>query len=296
MGTALSIAGYPEAAGMVLRIVERQSETESPELLYAEAHLQNNPGDESATRSEGLKVSAEADAAISPDALTELVRSEIRARRPMTRETVDLLGSYLHQYRGTAHEAGLRDALVLAYARSKDFDSAWALLKVTEARQPDDRTWEGVFDALLELGTDFEFLRYGTLLADRAGQLPPLVAQAAARRFLQMGFPDLAQTYVALPVDGPAERSRRLLQAEIAFEQGNVLTAKAGLLGLSGADADALMARIQQGEEAPLPSQMAQPVIGADISLAQGHSVLQQSQSLRGRLEKLLAETEIPNR
>ena len=292
LATALSKTGYSDAAGMVLRIVERATETESPELLYAEAQVEHQQ-DPAAGRAAGLKTSAEADAVISPDALVELVNSEIRAGRAMAGETINLLESYLHQYRGTKHEPELRDALILAYAGSGDFDNAWKALKVREARHPDAGTWQGVFDALLEVGTDFEFLRYGTLLADRADRLQPSVAQAAARRFLKMGFPDLAQLYVATPMEGAAERERRILQAEIAFQQGNVLTAKAGLLGLSGEDVDALMARMRQGDSTPL-KQINKPLIApSEVSLAQGHSELQQSQTLRERLEKLLAETEI---
>ncbi|MEZ5673972.1 MAG: hypothetical protein R3D81_01615 [Thalassovita sp.] len=290
LATALSKTGYSDAAGMVLRIVERATETESPELLYAEAQVEHQQ-DPATGRAAGLKTSAEAGCAFLMLWWNWAKQNPCRARDGCETTTVGVLAR--HQYRGTKHEPELRDALILAYAGSGDFDNAWKALKVREARHPDAGTWQGVFDALLEVGTDFEFLRYGTLLADRADRLEPSVEQAAARRFLKMGFPDLAQLYVATPMEGAAERERRILQAEIAFQQGNVLTAKAGLLGLSGEDVDALMARMRQGDSAPLQQMNKPPVAPPEVSLAQGHSELQQSQTLRERLEKLLAETEI---
>ena len=275
---------------MVLRIVERQSETDSPEITYVEAQF-HSEDDETINR---LKIPAEADVEISPEALIRLVEAEVHAGRAVLYETVDLVASYVHQYRDTEREAELQDALVLAYSYSSQFENAWKLLTDLENKRPGGQAWKAFFDALQMHGTDFEFLRYGALLSDRSAQLSSLQAQKAAKRFLQMGFPDLAQAYVQAPSNGEAEHDRRMMLAQIALEQGKVLTAKAELLGVSGKDAAALMARIRARETLPESEAnvIAEPL--SNVSLAQGHAALQQSEALRDRLVQLLSETEMP--
>lgn len=293
LAAALAKSGFSEDAGMVLRIMERQSEVDNPEAIYVESQLQTEDHENNQV-TKRLKISAEADAEISPEALIRLVESEIHEGRPVLNETVDLVASYVHQYRDTDQEAELQDALVLAYSHSDQLENAWLLLTELESQRPEAQAWKAFFDALQTRGTDFEFLRYGALLSDRSDQLTPVAAQKAAKRFLQMGFPDLAQVYMQAPRNGAAEHDRRMMLAQIAFDQGNLLTAKAELLGVSGEDVDALMAQIRSKEAAPKPETNAVADPLSNVSLAQGHAALQQSQILRDRLAQLLSETEMP--
>lgn len=294
LGQVLIAYGKEEAAHTILRIVNRRTAPLTAEIAHLDAQLRAESGDMVRAK-EKLEETVRADAPISPIALAELVEGEVRLGRALSSETVDLLASYYQQHRRDKLAPRLLTSLILANALASQFDESWSLLE----NAPDEiRTSDVVKSdfalALAEHGSDLDVLRYGAILARRAGKLTDQANLALAKRLNATGFPDLARQFLVAPFQGGDERERKLFLAQIAFEQENFLAAKAYLLGLVDPMADALNAEILTAEAALRPAEEVKAAVSAH-TLGSYKISASSSKDLRENLRARLQELSLEN-
>lgn len=285
----LEMGAYEEAQ-LVLRSAERQHENPSADFNFAKAQADLHEGDaEGAVLS--LTASSEADAPISPSALVELIDTEIALGREISTETMALLEGYAQLYREDAIASHLIRALTSARISAGQFHEAWSMVNaiaIGDAQRVP--ALEEFLSSLVRAGSDLDFLRYGGALKTHAADFQAETTTQVAERFLAMGFPDLAASFLTQGRDGANHQERRLLLAEIAFKKGNLIGAKAELLGLRSEQAEQLLAKITEAERAHSVTEIPQaPAAGLPVTLARGHEALSSSQELRTRLEDLLS-------
>ncbi|MBA84227.1 MAG: hypothetical protein CML69_05745 [Rhodobacteraceae bacterium] len=283
-----------EEADFILGNVARQQMRETAEYHFANAKSHLHEGNAPKATAE-FSATVQSEAPISAEALIQLILTELDAKRPVSDETLELLIGYAYQYRDEEIAQRLNRTLFSAQLAAGHFADAWTLRETFDPDKAPTINVETEFlTALVEAAPDFEFMRYSTSLADQADGLPPGLSLSVARRFLDLGFPDMASKYLNR-VSGPSvQRDRRLLQAEILLATGNHLAAKAELLGLRGEDVDQLLTRARSAEppnrQFPAPPEKP-PLRQAPSTLAEGHDALNKSRELRSRLEEILAQT-----
>lgn len=239
-------AGHHETAQNLLRIVERNISSVTPDAGLARAEISG--GDETDIDT-GLERVIESNSAASAEALLALIDRRLRSDRPISREIAQLAGAFAHEYRDAPLGTDLAKAHARALAGSGAFDKAYAEFDRTKERLDSQAQLELRSDLLVLLesrGDDPAFLRHvlggrGKPLAD----LPPAVGNAVARRLLELGFHEDAARYagVSIPENGAETRARKLLRARISLALGQAHEAEIELIGLTGRDAKALRGR-----------------------------------------------------
>jgi hypothetical protein len=296
LGAALLDQGYVDAAETVMRIVKRRTSPVVAGMDHLDAQLLARSGD-MASAQEKLAKSVQSDPPIAPVALAELIESEIKLGRKISAETVDLLASYYQQHRRNEIAPRLLTVLILANALSGQFKESWSLL---ESAHEDIRTSKeirsGFTKALAEHGTDLDVMHYATILSRRGTKLTADANQALAERLQQVGFLDLARSFLLTPEQGADEHDRKLLLARFALIENEHLAAKAHLLGLTGPEVEVLLNQIASSERAnvvEVPAQTA-AIKAEETSLSRSKESLLSSQSLReqlaARLDRLAVE------
>jgi len=134
---------------------------------------------------------------------------------------------------------------VAALAASGAFHQAFDELRRVQSSEPEAFVGleNDVMSRLAQKGDDLEFLQYA--LPQVPGAVPnlePAVDNAIAARFLALGFSDAARHHLQGPARGTAQRDRQILRARVALHEGRPRQAEVELLGLAGADANALRA------------------------------------------------------
>lgn len=241
-------AGDPETSQAVLRVIDRGGEGASPRKMLVEGKMAIDQGALAEGREtlEGAIGNADETA---PEALIALVDDSLRRGMPVPPETAELLGAYVLQYRQSALATDLMRAEILARAGAGQFDAAFGLWAT---RRNDDRFAPAaaeirnqIIDVLLTSGVDADVLRIGLgVIQEEAKNLSQANALDLAARFLDMGFPDLADQFVEAAPDRNATVSR-LLRARVALSMGQPRRAEAELLGIASKEADALRAEAQ---------------------------------------------------
>lgn len=289
LSQALLDMGASEEARLILRAAGRQHESPTADYRFVEAQAELHDGNIHRALP-SLTASATADAPISPEALVGLIETEIALGRAISIETMELLEGYAQLYREDTVAPKLIKALTSARMSAGQFQEAWQMVNALPTGDKQVHAFEEFVLALLRVGSDLEFLRYGTALKPHSTDFQSSTAIKVAERFLAMGFPDLAASFLIEGGDGSNQQERRLLQAEIAFRKGNLIGAKAELLGLRDERASQLLARIEAaGRAHPAPEYPNSTTADLPVTLARGHEALSGSQELRGRLEELLS-------
>lgn len=283
-----------EEADFILGNVARQQVQETAEYRFANAKSYLHEGSTVKAASE-FSATVQSEAPISAEALIQLILTELEEKRPVSDETLGLLVSYTYQYQDEEIAIRLNQTLYSVRLAAGHFAEAWAMLDASNFSQEGLKQAATTFlKALVENAPDFEFMRYGTTLADSGDEFPPRLSLAVARRFLNLGFTELASRYLKRATSPTEQRSRRLLQAEILLATGNHLAAKAELLGLRGEDVNHLLAQIRATEQPDVQtSDNTEPARPTQVrtSLAHGHQAVHKSRELRSRLEEILTQT-----
>ncbi len=182
--------------------------------------------------------------AASPQALTELVDLHFDQSLVPSEDLVSLVTAYAVEHRRTAYGPDLRRASALARVLSGDFDVGFAQVNEIKSRDGAEQAAmvrNELVSVLLQANDDFEVVR-ATVLHDLSSSLPPDLQFAMAERLLNAGFVDLAKNSMASGADIISPETR-ILRARLALENGLPKRAQAELLGLKGADVQALRAR-----------------------------------------------------
>ncbi|MEZ5715419.1 MAG: hypothetical protein R3D85_09740 [Paracoccaceae bacterium] len=244
----LIAAHQPDLAARILRIVERGLEKPTADFEMADAGLSLAEGDiPAAERSLDNVVGSNTE--LSPKALIALIDTRLENHLPIDLETADLAGAYAHEYRKDALGAELKRVHILALAEAGAYDTAFAEL-AHFVRDHDAETNRMVrshaMAALTRNADDVAFLKYALDVHDPDRlTLAPASGNAVANRLISLGFPHEAEPYLATAAGEAEGRTRQLLRARAALDQGKPRRAEDMLFGITGPEADLIRAEAQ---------------------------------------------------
>ncbi|MBY6135537.1 hypothetical protein KUV61_06845 [Nocardioides marinus] len=237
--------GDHHVAEAILRAVDRTGVEDVPEINLAEAAIAELEGDTEKVAEELTSEVAERTGS-APTALIELVALSVKERKALSPDVPDLVASYELENRDTELGADLRLAQVSSLALMGQFHDAFEELDdLTERDGPAARVAaiEPLMLLLTERADDVTFLQYALVFSGQAtaGEAAPVAADVA-RRLLDLGFAEQAQTMLNKLSLEPEDERRRLMMAEAALELGKPHRALVELMGLEGTEANRLRA------------------------------------------------------
>ncbi|MCH2093586.1 MAG: hypothetical protein MK160_00545 [Rhodobacteraceae bacterium] len=239
----LSKWGFKPAAQAILTRMSRMSEEFAPELeLSAAALLSKNQKQDQAQLI--LKELARHSDGVSAEALNALIAGGFDPDPEVDADLIALATAHATERRNTSSAQDAMFTDLISALRANEFERAF------QGIQDNNVQSEKVLnEALLRVSQDADparFLRHIELWRQDNGPKPaPKAAAAAARRLLDLGFPELAIQIVATSDADPEERELKLLLAEAHLALGAPEEAELALIGLSGQSADALRSRIR---------------------------------------------------
>ncbi|MCD9147111.1 hypothetical protein [Pseudophaeobacter flagellatus] len=232
-------------AEAILRSVGRTGMEHVPELNLAEAAIAELEGDTNVV-AEKLTDEVAGRTESAPTALIDLITLSYNERKALSPDVPELIASYELESRDTELGAALRQAGVMALALTGQFPQAFdEMQNVTRRDGPAARVdvIEPLMTLLTERADDVTFLQYALVFAGRAtaAEAAP-VAEIMARRLLDLGFAEQAQSLLQKLALEPENKDRRLMMAETALALGKPHNALVELMGLDGSAANRMRA------------------------------------------------------
>lgn len=246
MSTLFADAGDHHVAKAALRAVDRTGVENVPDRNMAEAAIAELEGNtEEEVRSLTQEVAQQSEN--TPRALIDLINLTYRERRAISPDVPDLTASYELENRETALGADLREAEVKALAMAGRFDEAFmraARLEIRDGQVARNRVNDPLMTLLTENSDDVTFLKYALVFADEAGAARAgQVGEMVARRLLDLGFPEQAETLLRKMSLEPSNETRRMMAAEAHLAMEQPQRALVELMGLEGQQADRMRAQ-----------------------------------------------------
>ena len=246
MSAMFAEAGNHHVAEAILRAVTRTGIDTVPEINLAEAAIAELEGDLDQV-AEHLTDEIATRAAGAPDALIDLIELSYQERKALSPDVPELAASYELESRDTELGARLRSAEVVALALMGRFPQAFdELEEVADHDGPSARaqTLVPLMTLLTERADDVTFLKYGLVFSktSSSNEATP-VADVMARRLLNLGFAEQAQSLLKKLALEPDNVERRLMTAEIALALDKPHNALVELMGLDGSEANRLRAK-----------------------------------------------------
>ncbi|MEM9717300.1 MAG: hypothetical protein AAF826_12365 [Pseudomonadota bacterium] len=240
VGKKLQRAGYVRAADHVARALIRNADTKTAAARYLHAES----GSRSSDADLGGVVADNAEPA--PSALLTLIEKRLETGQSISKEMAILAGAYAMEKRHTPIGLDLSRAYLLSLASSGNYsDSFTEFNRLKEAGPaPTSNTLSEMFALLTKRAPNPAFLAQA-LVADPATRfsLDDEVGNGVAKRLITLGFPKVADRFVASMAKGDAERARKLLRAEIALQENLPRKAELELIGEEGKNVMQLLAR-----------------------------------------------------
>lgn len=238
-------SGELHIAEAILRSVGRTGMDHVPELNLAEAAIAELEGDTEVV-AEKLTDEVAGRTESAPTALIDLITLSYKERKALSPDVPELIASYELESRETELGGALRQAGVIAMALTGQFPQAFdELQNVTHRDGPAARVdvIEPLMTLLTERADDVTFLQYALVFAGRAtaAEAAP-VAEIMARRLLDLGFAEQAQSLLQKLALEPENKDRRLMMAETALALGKPHSALVELMGLDGSAANRMRA------------------------------------------------------
>ena len=246
-------AGDRETADDVLNILDRNDTTVTAdaELVAAEIHRAEGKPVDAVETMEGV---VEANSVPSAEALIRLIDTSVEAGLDVSFEQALLAGSYAQQHRGETLEPELARVYLVGLSASGAFEQAYeehARLAQSLTSETSSAVNRAMLHQLTERADDINFLKFALShhMKD-IGDLTPRIANGAAQRLVDIGFPDQARAFLTTNALGESAREQRLLRARIALTGNRPRDAEKELLGLESTEADRLraLARSQIGD------------------------------------------------
>ncbi|MEB8387672.1 hypothetical protein OO012_10560 [Rhodobacteraceae bacterium KMM 6894] len=239
-------AGQSTSAERTFRIIDRIPAKPTSDQMLAAAEIEIAMGDPMPSDA-SLETVVNANTTTSAEALVRRIDSRLKVGGGVPQSMANLAGAYAQEQEGTRNGQELARVFIEATAAAGSFDAAFAEMKRLFSKMPVEKQ-RHVVNTVLELlvneADELTFLRYADQFSNLAEVgLPPRLGNKLARRFLNVGFPDLAQPYLRTPASGSDLQNRRLLRAEVDLENGAPHQALVDLLGLDGKDANILRAK-----------------------------------------------------
>ncbi|NIZ15688.1 hypothetical protein, partial [Phaeobacter sp. HF9A] len=245
MSTLFAKAGDTHVAKTAMRAVNRTGVEHVPDRNLAEAAIAELEGDTEAVVRNLTEEVAEQNKN-TPLALIELIQLSYDERRALSPDVPDLTASYELEARDTPLGAELRQAQVTALALAGRFDEAFmrfAMLANRDGQAAKTEANAPLMTLLTENADDVTFLKYALIFTGEAGAAQAgQVGDIVARRLLDLGFPEQAETLLAKMSLEPANRDRRMMTAEAHLAMDQPQRALVELMGLEGRQADRMRA------------------------------------------------------
>ncbi|WP_395542534.1 hypothetical protein [Neotabrizicola sp. sgz301269] len=238
-------AGQDETARQIRDAILRAPGAAGAEVALMDARFDLATGDGKAATTIAQDVAKDAGPQ-SPEALVTLVEAALKSGSALPENLPATLRAFLGDAQGTALEAPLHRAILLASALQADFAAAFAELPASPDSAAD--LW-----ALAASGADDNLFLAQAISAAAKGV--PAVSRdtgfAVAQRLQGLGFPEQALAW--LGVVGPEEDGKtRLLAAQAAMALGDARAAGALVTGLDDPEAQKIRAAavLQLGDAA----------------------------------------------
>lgn len=241
-------ANRPKIAAKLLRILDRNEDTQSPQSDMASADLLTTNGDEEKA-DQTLQDVAASNAEPSTEALVQMIDQRFDNKREISFELAQLAGAYAFEHQDDEAGSALARAYVRALVASGAIDQAFSEFERIQPQLQPEETVALQSDLLHRLALqpeDISFLRHTLpITSEQAEQLRPDVANAMADRLLTLGFADQAATFVMrdLTQDHSSGKDRQLLRAQLALHNQKPRQAIVEMLGMIGSDANLLRAQ-----------------------------------------------------
>lgn len=228
-------AGRDEEARLIRDAILRAPGEAGPEvaLMDAKYDLATGDGQDAAKIAKDV---AQKTGPANPEALVTLVEAAFKTGAVLPAGLPETLMAYRGDAGGTAMEAPLRRAFILASALKGDFAAAFA-----ELPQAPDTAADLWSLAVGGAGDDLFLAQAVPLAAKGRPPVAPDVALAGAQRLQDLGFPEAALAWLG-PVDTASDPPRRILAARAALALRDARAAGALVSGMDTPDAQAIRA------------------------------------------------------
>ncbi|MEO0772839.1 MAG: hypothetical protein AAFZ04_06620 [Pseudomonadota bacterium] len=245
VGEKLRVAGYPNSADHIARALLRNEDTTSTAAAFLDT-MTDATGPDARPSEASLEEVVADNSQPSPEALLKLIDARLSEDALMSEDMALLAGAFATELRDVPMGQDMARAYILSLGASGAFDDAFAELTrlSNSAPVPRNGTLSDLLGLLADKATDPVFLTHTIAAAPSTRfKLDDTVGNALAARLLSLGFPDQASTFVEPMAQGAAERSRKLIRAEIALKINRPRQAELEVLGESGDDVMAIIAR-----------------------------------------------------
>lgn len=240
-------SGDRESASAALRTIERLPDALAPSAQLAQADLAVGSGS-SADRL--LQNIIDANNSASPEALVRLVRGKLEKDQALSDDTATLVEAYAQELRSTELGHQLLQTQVIALSQSEQFDKAFeALSRIELLISPVEslKLHQAVFEGLVQKAPDILFLSH-MFEKDQSiiASLPTPTKIKLAARLMDLGFAAKVETLLADSSATSRSKERQMLVARAALALQKPFQAQAALIGITGADAEMILAQAKE--------------------------------------------------
>ena len=235
--------GDVATAQLIRDAIWRAPGAAGPAAEILEAQLDRARGDLTGA-AETLSTLRQAGGPTAPIALIDFVDTQLEMGQAVDEATIVELGALLHESQGTALEAPLMRAEMLALASAGDFDAAFSRLPQADAANATE-----LWAMLAGKGQESALLTHAVLDVDSpVPLLDNALRKTIADRLLALGFPDAALRWMPEATD--AQTAESMARAEL--RRGDARTALRTIAGLDSPEINRLRAQAleQLGDQA----------------------------------------------
>lgn len=238
--------GDLEAADVILRAVHRAAKETDSAYDLAAASVAMLRGDNELAAEQFIEVVSHGSEQ-SPQAVIDLVDTQWQNRMGISPDLPDLTAAYALEYRKSNLGPDLRRSQAVALALTGRFsDSFEILLDINnlDGSETQQSARIPVLTLLTENADDVTFLSFGLDdIKNDQSSLPIPLADAMARRMLDLGFAEAALQLLDVSNVTNTSENRHLMRAEAALAQNLPRNAMIELLSMSGEEASRLRAQ-----------------------------------------------------
>ncbi len=252
LATRLEEAGDVSAAGVVTRLLNHSPDRGVTSVSREMSHDTENHELVGYGRSEDLEGTNALSAA---RAVIALIDNKKRSRKPVSKELVELVSSFVVEFRGSALEPELLRTQAIALSLAGDFRAAMHIVGLDRptAEAPDNFTDAQleVLTLLVEGADDIVFLQYALPLTNsQISALPTALREAMAYRLADLGLDVEARNLMITEALGDHSDTGKLAE-EDPSDPGKINSAAQGQKANNG-----LVAQTSHdlGEEDPVPA------------------------------------------
>ncbi|MEX0283440.1 MAG: tetratricopeptide repeat protein [Paracoccaceae bacterium] len=239
-------AGDPPRAASVLRAIDKSTDPSDGATQMAMAEVDLKRGKKDKAKAQLEQVVTE-DSKQAPLALIRLVETSFQQGTPPGKPQSALAAAFAAEYRGTELGKQLEHAEILSLIMENRFGAAFSAIEESVAAGDPDYVVDAksnVLHAMADRADDVTFLSLALQELERPQpKFNEHAGNAAADRFVQLGFADAASRLLQFPSYARKSEPRRVLRARIALHDRLPNRALVELAGLYDPAAEKLRAQ-----------------------------------------------------